>query len=90
MTPGPPETDRRSVSRQRGVFDVMHPELTYLMALDKMAGFQRDAQRNRRAREASARPPQLVRTANQLRLSACRDELERLAQLSVRIAANRR
>jgi len=62
----------------------MHPELTHQIVLDKMAGFQRDARRYRRAREASSRPPQPVRTAIQLRLSACRDELERLAQLSDR------
>jgi hypothetical protein len=62
----------------------MHPELTYLTALDRMAGIWRDARRYRRAREASAGPPQPVRTAIQLRLSACRDELERLAQLSER------
>lgn len=62
----------------------MHPELTHLMVLDKMAGFERDARRYRRAREAYARPPQPVRTAIQLRLSACREELERLAQLSDR------
>jgi hypothetical protein len=62
----------------------MHPELTHQMVLDRMAGFQRDARRYRQAREASVHPPQPVRTAIQLRLSACRDELERLAQLSER------
>lgn len=62
----------------------MHPELTHQIVLDKMAGFQRDARRYRRAREASSRPPQPVRTAIELRLSACREELERLALLSER------
>jgi hypothetical protein len=62
----------------------MHPELTHQFALDRMAGFQRDAARYRRAREGYARPPQPVRAAIELRLSACRDELERLAQLSER------
>jgi hypothetical protein len=62
----------------------MHPELTHQLVLDRMAGFRRDAVRYRRAREGQARPPQPVRTAIQLRLSACRDELERLAQLSER------
>ena len=62
----------------------MHPELTHQIVLDKMAGFQRDARRYRRVREASSRPPQPVRTAIQLRLSACREEIERLAQLSER------
>ena len=62
----------------------MHPELSRQFALDRMAGFQRDAARYRQARAAYARPPQPVRTAIELRLSACRDELERLAQLSER------
>ncbi len=62
----------------------MHPELTHQIVLDKMTRFERDARRYRRAREVSARPPQPVRTAIQLRLSACREEIERLAQLSER------
>jgi hypothetical protein len=62
----------------------MHGELTHQIVLDKIAGFERDARRYRQARAASARPPQPVRTAIQLRLSACRDEIERLAQLSER------
>jgi len=64
----------------------MHPELSRQVALDRMAGFQRDAARYRRARAASLHPPQPVRTAIQLRLSACREELERLAALSERPA----
>jgi len=62
----------------------MHPELSRFIALDRIAGFQRDAARYRRARAASIHPPQPVRTAIQLRLSACREELERLAALSER------
>ena len=62
----------------------MYPELTHQMVLDRMAGFQRDARRYRQAREAAVRPPQPVRTAIELRLAACREELERLAQLSER------
>ena len=62
----------------------MHPELIRQVALARMADRQREAARYRRAREASARVPQPVRTAIQLRLSACRDELERLAALSER------
>lgn len=62
----------------------MYPELTHQIVLDRMAGFQRDARRYRQARQAHTRPPQPVRTAIQLRLSACRDEIERLAQLSER------
>jgi hypothetical protein len=62
----------------------MHPELSYHFALERTASFRRDAARYRRARAASLRPPQPVRAAIQLRLSACRDELERLAALSER------
>ena len=62
----------------------MHPELSHEMALDRIAGFHRDARRYRLAREASAHAPQPVRTAIELRLSGCREELERLAQLSER------
>ena len=63
---------------------MIHPLLDLYVGLDRMAGFRRDADRFRRARAASVRPPQPVRTAIQLRLSACRDELERLAALSER------
>src|SRR5579863_97037 len=62
----------------------MHPELSYRFALDHNATLRRDAARYRRARAASLQPPQPVRAAIQLRLSACRDELERLAALSER------
>lgn len=62
----------------------MHPLLSFYAGLDRMDGFRRDAERYRRARAASLHPPQTVRTAIQLRLSACRDELERLAALSER------
>ena len=62
----------------------MHPELMRQIALDRAAAFQRDAVRYRRAREASLRSPQPVRAAIELRLSACRDELERLVSLSER------
>ena len=62
----------------------MHPELTRRFALERMAAFGAEARRYRRARAASLHAPQPVRTAIQLRLSACRDELERLAALSER------
>ena len=62
----------------------MHPELVRQVALARVADFQRNARRYREAREAHVRPPQPVRTAIQLRLSACREELERLAALSER------
>src|SRR5512135_3189627 len=62
----------------------MYPELSVYMSLDRMSRFQRDAARYRRARAAAVHPPQPVRTAIQLRLSACREELERLAALSER------
>jgi hypothetical protein len=64
----------------------MHPELIRQVALARMATFHRDAARYRRVREASRHAPQPVRTAIQLRLSACREELERLAALSERPA----
>ena len=56
----------------------MHPELSRQFALDRIVGFRRDAEHHRLAREASVNSRQPVRTAIQLRLSACRDELERL------------
>jgi hypothetical protein len=62
----------------------MHPELIRQVAMARMANFHRDAERYRRARAVSAHAPQPVRTAIQLRLSACREELERLAALSER------
>jgi hypothetical protein len=58
----------------------MHPELIQQMVLERTARLQRDADRYRQAREAHIRPPQPVRTAINLRLSACREELERLAR----------
>jgi hypothetical protein len=62
----------------------MHPELIRQVAMARVAELRRDAARYRRAREASVYAPQPVRTAIQLRLSACREELERLAALSER------
>ena len=62
----------------------MHPALAQQLVRARMAAFESDAQRYRRAREASVRAPNPVRTEIQLRLSACREELERLAQLSER------
>jgi hypothetical protein len=63
----------------------MHPDFLHQIALDRVATFQRDAENYRRARAAaSRRPAQSVRAAIELRLSACRDELERLAALSER------
>ena len=62
----------------------MFPQLTNDYAKEFIAERHREAARYRIAREASHRPPQAVRAAIQLRLSACRDELERLAALSER------
>ena len=62
----------------------MHPELMRQIAVARTADFRRSAARYRRAREAYVRPTQTVRTAIELRLSACREELERLAALSER------
>ena len=58
----------------------MYPELIHQLVLDRTARFQRDAERYRQARETQIRPPQPVRTAIELRLIACREELERLAR----------
>ena len=58
----------------------MHPELIHQMVLERTARFQRDADRYRQAREGHIRPPHPVRTAIELRLSACREELECLAR----------
>jgi hypothetical protein len=62
----------------------MHPDVMLQIAHDRAADFQRNAANYRRTREASHRPIQPVRAAIELRLSACRDELERLAALSQR------
>ena len=62
----------------------MHPELMRQVAVARMSDFQRDARRYRRARQSYARPPMAVRTAIELRISQCREELERLALLSER------
>ena len=62
----------------------MHPELIRQVAVARMADFRRDAARYRRTRQASYHPPQPVRKSIELRLSKCREELERLALLSER------
>jgi hypothetical protein len=58
----------------------MNPELIHQMVLERTARFQREADRYRQAREARIRPPQPVRTGIELRLSCCREELERLTR----------
>ena len=60
---------------------MMHPELMRQIAMARMADFDRRAARYRRARAAAPHPSQPVRTPIQLRLSAYREELERLARL---------
>ncbi len=62
----------------------MFPQITYEFAKEQIAIRHDEAARHRFARDASRRPAQPVRTAIQLRVSACRDELERLAALSER------
>jgi hypothetical protein len=64
----------------------MHPAIHQQIALDRIDSLHREAARYRFARAAAVRTPQPVRDAIQLRLSACREELERLAQLSERVA----
>ena len=63
---------------------MMHPELLRQIAVARMDDLHRNAARHRRAHQASRRPSQAVKTAIELRLSACREELERLALLSER------
>jgi hypothetical protein len=58
----------------------MYTELIHQMVLERTARFQRDADRYRQARDAHIPRPWCVRTAIELRLSACREELERLAR----------
>jgi hypothetical protein len=58
----------------------MYPQLIHQMVLDRTARFQRDAERERQAREIHIRRPQPVRTAIELRLIARRKELGRLAR----------
>ena len=60
----------------------MHPALMHQVAISRMDDRNREAVRYRRRREASVRQRQTMRTAIELRLSACREELERLAILS--------
>jgi hypothetical protein len=62
----------------------MHPVLMHQMVVAKMADRNRDAVRYRQSHQDRSRPSRPVRTAIELRLSACREELERLAQLSER------
>jgi len=62
----------------------VHPVLQHQIALERMASLHRQAAAYRRARAAAAHPPQPVRASIQLRLSRCREELERLATLSER------
>ncbi len=62
----------------------MHPMIQQQLAQARITTLRSDASRYRRARQAAIHPPQPVRAAIELRLSACRDELERLAQLSER------
>ena len=58
----------------------MHPELIRQIVLERTARFEREADQYRQARETRGRPRHPVRTAVELRLSACREELERLAR----------
>jgi hypothetical protein len=61
---------------------MMHPELMRQVAMSRMADFNESAARYRRAHQDRPRQSHVVRTAIELRLSACREELERLAILS--------
>lgn len=63
---------------------MMHPELMRQVAMSHMSDLNRNAVRYRRAHQDSGRQAHAVRAAIELRLSACREELERLALLSER------
>jgi hypothetical protein len=80
MTPGPSETDRGPFRGIAVSLTSVYPELIHQMVLERTARFQRDADRYRQARETYIRPPHPLRTAIELRLSARREELERLAR----------
>ena len=58
----------------------MYPELIHQMVLERTARFQCDADRYRQAREAHILPLQPMRTTIELWLSACVEELGRLAR----------
>ena len=65
----------------------MHAELMRQVAMSRLADLHRNALRRGRSRSTSGRPLRTigpVKTAIQLRVSACREELERLAALSER------
>ena len=62
----------------------MHPLLNFYVELERRARFEDEAARHRQAKAASVRERRPVRTAIELRISACREELERLAILSER------
>jgi len=80
MTPVAPETDRGPFRGIAVSLTSMYPELIHQMVLERMARFQRDADRYRQAREADVPPEQPVPRAIELRLSGCREELEHLAR----------
>jgi len=62
----------------------MHPLLNFYVGLERSARFENEAMQHRQAKAARARERRPLRTAIELRVSACREELERLAQLSER------
>ncbi len=62
----------------------MHPMLNFYVGLDRIARYEAEAAQHRQAKAASVRERRPVRTAIELRVSACREELERLAVLSER------
>jgi hypothetical protein len=59
-----------------------HPDISREFALGHVAELERSARRFRFLRSAQVRPPRTLRQSIELRLSECRDELERLAALS--------
>ena len=65
-----------------------HPDISRQFALGHVAELSRQAKLFRIARAAKARPPRTLRQTVELRLSECRNELERLAALSEKPAAD--
>ena len=64
-----------------------HPDINRSFALDHVEGLRHAADMFRLGRKATARPPRTIRQSIELRISACREELERLAALSEKPAA---
>lgn len=65
-----------------------HPEITRQYAAGHIEELRREAGLFRLARRAQAKPSRTIRQSIELRLTRCREELERLAALSERPATD--